>query len=168
MAFERPEPPLRSSREDDPELELRIDVFVLQLGETVDELQDVEAAGRLPALGSLAHELKVRCSELGYESLADVARQIAAACDEQNPVAAHKAAAKDAKKNKEKFDAPAPKAKKLKVVKPSIDKEGAEKLIAELEAKAAAKGERKERPAKERSRGKEKRKGRDKAKAGRG
>jgi hypothetical protein len=88
--------------------------------------------------------------------------------EHKEAVAAHKAAAKDAKKNKEKFDVPAPKAKKLKVVKPSIDKEGAEKLIAELEAKAAAKGERKERPAKERSRGKQKRKGRDEAKAGRG
>ena len=91
MAFARPEPPLRSSREDDPELELRIDVFVLQLGETVDALQDAEASGRLQALGSLADALVGRCSELGYESLAEVAGQITAACREQNPVAAHKA-----------------------------------------------------------------------------
>jgi hypothetical protein len=91
MAFERPEPALRSSREDDPELELRIDVFVLQLGETVDELQDAEASGRLAALASLADELVGRCRELGYESLADVAQQMRAACSEQNPVAAHKA-----------------------------------------------------------------------------
>ena len=73
------------------ELELRIDVFVLQLGETVDELQDAEASGRLQALCSLADALVERCTELGYESLAEVAGQITAACREENPVAAHKA-----------------------------------------------------------------------------
>lgn len=91
MAYERPEPALRSSREDDPDLELRIDVFVLQLGETVDTLQDAEASGKLPALEALAQELTERCDELGYELLGDVARQVAAACNEENPVAAHKA-----------------------------------------------------------------------------
>lgn len=91
MALERPEAALRSSREDDPELALRIDVFVLQLGETVDALQDAEASGKLPSLGTLARELVERCHELGYESLGEVALQITAACLEDNPVAAHKA-----------------------------------------------------------------------------
>jgi hypothetical protein len=61
--------------------------------------------------------------------------------EHKKAVAEHKEAAKEAKKNKEKFSTPAPKAKKMKVVKPSIDKEGAEKLIAELQAKADKKGE---------------------------
>ena len=91
MSYERPEPSLRSSREGDPELELQIDAFVMQLGETVDALQDAEAAGQLVPLRELASPLVLRCSELGYDSLAETARQIADACLERNPVAAHKA-----------------------------------------------------------------------------
>jgi hypothetical protein len=81
--YERPEPALRSSREDDPAIELQIDAFVVGLGETVDALQDAEAAGQLDALRRQAEALATRTRELGYESLADAA----------NPVAAHKAVA---------------------------------------------------------------------------
>ncbi len=91
MSYERPEPALRSSREGDPELELRIDAFVMQLGETVDSLQDAEAAGQLAALGKFARTLAERCRELGYESLGDAARGIEEACADRSPVAAHKA-----------------------------------------------------------------------------
>lgn len=91
MSYERPEPALRSSREGEPEFELRIDAFVMQLGETVDALQDAEAAGQLVPLRGLAAGLVERCHELGYESLAEAARQISEACLERNPVAAHKA-----------------------------------------------------------------------------
>jgi hypothetical protein len=91
--YERPEPALRSSREDDPAIELQIDAFVVGLGETVDALQDAEAAGQLDALRRQAEALATRTRELGYESLADAARQIREACDEANPVAAHKAVA---------------------------------------------------------------------------
>jgi hypothetical protein len=91
MSYERPEPALRSSREGDPEAELLIDAFVMQLGEMVDALQDAEAAGQLVALRELASPLVGRCGDLGYESLSDAARQIAEACVERNPVAAHKA-----------------------------------------------------------------------------
>jgi len=90
MAIERREPPLRSSREDDPDLELRIDVFVLQLGEIVDALQDAEASGKLSDLASLAGELVARCNELGYELLADVSLRIAEACEDGSPDAARK------------------------------------------------------------------------------
>lgn len=91
MSYERLEPVLRSSREGDPEVELQIDAFVTQLGETVDALQDAEAAGQLVALRGLASPLVERCNQLGYDSLAEAARQIAEACLERNPVAAHKA-----------------------------------------------------------------------------
>lgn len=59
--------------------------------------------------------------------------------EHKQAVVEHKAAQKEARKNKEKFTTPAPKAKKVKVVKPSIDKAGAEKLIADLQAKAEKK-----------------------------
>jgi hypothetical protein len=91
MSYERPEPALRSSREGDPEVELAIDTFVMKLGETVDALQDAEAAGQLVQLRGIASPLVEACRELGYASLADTARQIAEACLERNPVAAHKA-----------------------------------------------------------------------------
>ena len=91
MSYDRPEPVLRSSREGEPEIELRIDAFVMQLGETVDTLQDAEAAGQLVRLRELASPLVERCTELGYDSLGDAARQIAEACLDRNPVAAHKA-----------------------------------------------------------------------------
>jgi hypothetical protein len=92
-SYQRPEPALRSSRESDPEVELQIDAFVVRLGETVDALQDAEAAGQMASLRQQADALALRTRELGYESLADAARQICQACDEANPVAAHKAVA---------------------------------------------------------------------------
>jgi hypothetical protein len=91
MSYERPETALRSSREGDPEIELQIDTFVMQLGEVVDALQDAEAAGQWLALRELASPLVARCLDLGYDSLSEAARQIAEACLERNPVAAHKA-----------------------------------------------------------------------------
>jgi hypothetical protein len=90
-SYERLELALRSSREGDPELELEIDAFVAGLGETVDNLQDLEAAGQLARLRELAEPLVARCRALGYEPLAEAARQIVEACGERNPVAAHKA-----------------------------------------------------------------------------
>jgi hypothetical protein len=90
-AYERPEPALRSSRENDPEMELEIDSFVVRLGETVDALQDAEAAGRTDQLRAQAEALEARTRQLGYEALAAAARQIVGACDEQSPVAARKA-----------------------------------------------------------------------------
>lgn len=93
MSYERPEPALRSSREDDPEIELQIDAFVVRLGETVDALQDAETAGRMDTLRQQAEALATRTRELGYDSLSDAARQIREACDDANPAAAHKAIA---------------------------------------------------------------------------
>jgi len=89
--YERPEPALRSSRESDPEVEFQIDAFVIGLGETVDSLQDAEAAGRLALLRDLSESLIHRARELGYESLSDAARQVAEACGDPNPEATRKA-----------------------------------------------------------------------------
>jgi len=91
MSYERPESSLRSTREGDPSVEFQIDAFVMQLGETVDALQDAEAAGHVLELAALGSALVARCRELGYESLSLVARQLVEACAERSPVAAHKA-----------------------------------------------------------------------------
>lgn len=68
--------------------------------------------------------------------------------EHKDALEAHKAAKAEARKNKEKFDEPLPKPKKLKVVKPSLDKEAADKLAEELRQKGPAKGAGKQKPAK--------------------
>jgi hypothetical protein len=89
--YERPEPALRSSREGEPEVELQIDAFVVGLGETIDSLQDAEASGQRLLLRQLAEQLVLRCRTLGYESLADVAQEIAEASSEPHADGARKA-----------------------------------------------------------------------------
>lgn len=90
---ERPPSAIRSLREDDPELEERLDGFILGLGERVDELQDAETADDRSGLAELASELGAVAAELGYPALADAARRVVSACSEEGPEAAHKAVA---------------------------------------------------------------------------
>lgn len=90
MPLERPPPPLVSTRADDPDVEERIDTFVVHLGETVDDLQDAEAEGDVARLEKLADALEREAAELGYAPLAEAARRIAASCREAAPEAAHK------------------------------------------------------------------------------
>ena len=85
-----PPKPLYSTRADDPEVEERIDRFVVTLGETVDDLQDAEAAGSLEDLAERARALAASAEELGYAPLTEVAARIVAACGERNPEAARK------------------------------------------------------------------------------
>ena len=77
------------------------------------------------------------------EELATLKKELKA--EHKEALARHKQAAADARKNKEKFKEPAPKAKKLKVVKPSIDEAKADAFIEALKAKAAKKSAPKER-----------------------
>ncbi len=60
--------------------------------------------------------------------------------EHKRAVAEHKERKAAAKKAKEKFSDPAPKADKLKVVKTGLDKEKADKLIEEMSAKEQQKG----------------------------
>lgn len=85
MGPERSAKPIHSSRADDPDLEERIDAFVVHLGERVDELQDVEAGGDRAALRRRVLEFGTEALELGYEPLADAAQRVAAACEEAAP-----------------------------------------------------------------------------------
>ncbi len=91
MAAERPESAIRSEREDDPELEGRIESFVLALGETVDAMQDAEAGGDLAQLTRLVLRFAVEALELGYPQLEQSARRIGDAIVEGNPESVHKA-----------------------------------------------------------------------------
>jgi len=83
-------PPIRSSREHEPDLEPEIDAFVFSLGELVDSFQDAEAAGAVAPLQELAGRLDVRARELGYDPVAASAQRIVGACMERNPEALRK------------------------------------------------------------------------------
>jgi hypothetical protein len=84
-------PPIRSSREAEPDLEPEIDAFVFSLGELVDSFQDAEAANAIATLDQLAVRLEARARELGFASVSDSAERIRAACGERNPEAMRKA-----------------------------------------------------------------------------
>jgi hypothetical protein len=90
MDFQRPPKPIFSRYAADPELEEQIAAFVVQMGERIDLLQDVEAAGDLALLRDLSEKFAADSRELGYEPLAEAALRVAAACLERSPDAAHK------------------------------------------------------------------------------
>lgn len=90
MTTERSLKPILSVYAADPELEERIDAFVVQMGERIDYLQDAEIDGNLELLQELAEKFGAESRELGYEPLAATAERIVAACLEQSPEAARK------------------------------------------------------------------------------
>jgi len=90
MDPEQPPKPIISHFAADPELEERIDAFVIQLGERVDLLQDVEIDGDLALLRELSEKFAAESRELGYQPLAEAADRVATACLEQSPEAARK------------------------------------------------------------------------------
>jgi hypothetical protein len=90
MEIKQPPKPIFSSYAADPDLEERIDAFVVQMGERIDLLQDIEMDGDLQRLHGLSEEFASDSHELGYEPLARAAQRIAAACLERSPEAARK------------------------------------------------------------------------------
>ena len=82
--------PIVSTRADDPELDERIDRFVVELAERVDAFQDAEAAHDRETLRVLASDLGADAGALGYPLLVDAAARIAQACGEGAPEALHK------------------------------------------------------------------------------
>jgi hypothetical protein len=90
MESSQPPKPIFSAYAADPDLEQRIDAFVIRMGERVDELQDVEIDGDLELLRELSEAFASESRELGYEPLAQAAERTAAACREQSPEAARK------------------------------------------------------------------------------
>jgi len=93
MAIEQPPKPIFSIYAADPELEERIDAFVVQMGERIDYLQDAEIDGDLELLRELAEKFGAESRDLGYEPLAGAAGRVVAACVEQSPEAARKSLA---------------------------------------------------------------------------
>ncbi len=75
--------PIFSTREDEVELGEAIEAFVIELAERVDELQDAERAADLWRLFHLAERLGRASEGLGFTSLAQLARVVARACDEE-------------------------------------------------------------------------------------
>ena len=65
MPIERPLKPIFSIYAADPELEERIDAFVVQMGERVDYLQDAEIDGDLELLRELAEKFGAESRDLG-------------------------------------------------------------------------------------------------------
>jgi hypothetical protein len=93
MEIRQPPKPIFSAYAAHPELEERIDAFVVQLGERIDQLQDVESDGDLALLRELSEKFGAESRELGYEPLAEAAGRVIAACLEQSPEAARKSLA---------------------------------------------------------------------------
>jgi hypothetical protein len=90
MEIKQPPKPIFSTYAADPELEERIDAFVIQMGERVDQLQDVEIDGDLVLLRELSERFASESRELGYEPLAQAAERIVAGCLERSLEAARK------------------------------------------------------------------------------
>jgi hypothetical protein len=90
MEIKQPAKPIFSSYAADPDLEERIDAFVIQMGERIDLLQDIEIDGDLTLLHEHSERFAAESHELGYEPLARAAERISAACREHSPEAARK------------------------------------------------------------------------------
>ncbi len=76
--------PIYSLLEDVADLEDDIDRFVIQLAESVDELQDAECSGDLDLLDELATSLAAESARLGYPALEKLARLVRGACEDRN------------------------------------------------------------------------------------
>ncbi len=87
----KPPQPIRSLREDEPEVEERLETFIASLGECIDELQDLEAEGAGVELARAADRLRDAALDLGYPALAESAQQVADASADLQPDSARKA-----------------------------------------------------------------------------
>jgi hypothetical protein len=83
--------PIYSNREDEPQLREPINVFVIGLSETVDSLQDAEAAADFSTLGALCTNLSDHAERLGYAPLAQISAEVSEACREDKSEIARKA-----------------------------------------------------------------------------
>ncbi len=87
----RSAPAITSALADHPDYEERLQAFVLELGERIDECQDAETAGRTVELKRLSEKLSAEARSLGYAPLERSALRLSAACDEGGPEAVRKA-----------------------------------------------------------------------------
>ncbi len=83
--------PIYSARDNDYEARDEISDFVIALAGQIDELQDVELSGDFEPLRILANKLACDAEGFGFQLLAEMALQVAAACDERSPEVAQDA-----------------------------------------------------------------------------
>jgi hypothetical protein len=81
--------PMYSRLIDDPACSDAIDEFVVGVAERVDHLQDADSKGDLVLLARLASELALDAKSVGFDLLADVARNVEAASLEGSKKPAH-------------------------------------------------------------------------------
>lgn len=77
---------IRSLREEEDDLDLEIDSFVIRLAEQVDHLQDAEQVGALDALSEKAAAMGEEAERLGYPDFARIVQKICAACGEDEAI----------------------------------------------------------------------------------
>jgi hypothetical protein len=82
--------PIYSTRADDPAVGEIIDAFVIDLARRVDDLQDCEARGDFAILAEEIESVRAEAAQAGFDSLAEVARQIHLACNPAAPEDARK------------------------------------------------------------------------------
>ena len=89
MGERKPEPPIHSSRADDPAFLDTINAFVIGLAERIDHLQDADRHGDLKQLANLVGGLSADSAAAGFEPLVRAARAVEATCSEEDAEAAH-------------------------------------------------------------------------------
>ncbi len=77
--------PIRSLRFDDPDLEERLDAFVVALGEQIDLIQEAERTGEWQELAARAEALAGEAESLGFPPLDRAARHAALLSKQGNP-----------------------------------------------------------------------------------
>ncbi len=77
--------PIYSSRAEDPDLIERIEAFVIELAERVDELQDAEFKGDSAQLRGFAGSLANEADAIGFGSLAASARAVEGCAETDDP-----------------------------------------------------------------------------------
>ena len=80
--------PIRALLFDDESL-VRLDVFVLALGESIDAIQDSEHAGQLEETAKRAADLAREAASLGLPPLATAALRVVASCRGTDTARAH-------------------------------------------------------------------------------
>lgn len=83
--LDKKDTPIYSAHDDKCEARDEISDFVIGLAERVDLLQDAEVDTSLEPLRALAAALASDSERLGFDLLADIARQVSDACAKQVP-----------------------------------------------------------------------------------
>lgn len=84
-------PPIRSTQEDVAELAEALDRFVIGLAERIDAIQDAELAANRDGVAELARTLAHDAERLGYPGMAQCAKGVAFAAEDDKAEAMREA-----------------------------------------------------------------------------